>query len=41
YKLQLTDNIAITPGAFVILNPEHNDVNDTIFVGTFRTTFTF
>ncbi|MBD1807418.1 carbohydrate porin [Microcoleus sp. FACHB-SPT15] len=41
YRYRLTDNIAITPGAFVILNPEHNDANDTIFVGTFRTTFTF
>jgi len=26
---------------FVIFNPEHNDANDTIFVGTFLTTFTF
>lgn len=41
YKLQLTDNIAVTPGLLVILNPEHNDNNDTIYVGTFRTTFTF
>ncbi len=41
YRLQLTDNIAITPGVFVILNPEHNDDNDAIYVGTVRTTFTF
>lgn len=41
YKLQLTDNIAITPGAIVIFNPEHNNDNDTIYVGTVRTTFTF
>jgi len=41
YRLQLTDNIAITPGVLVILNPEHNDDNDTIYVGTVRTTFTF
>jgi hypothetical protein len=41
YRLQVTDNIAITPGLFVITNPEHNDNNDTIFVGTVRTTFKF
>lgn len=41
YRLQLTDNVAITPGVLVILNPEHNDANDTIYVGTLRTTFTF
>ncbi|MEI2581148.1 iron uptake porin [Scytonema sp. PRP1] len=41
YKLQLSDNIAVTPGVLVILNPEHNDNNDTIYVGTLRTTFTF
>ncbi len=41
YRYQLTDNISITPGLFVILNPEHNDANDTIYVGTVRTTFSF
>ncbi|BAY49799.1 carbohydrate-selective porin OprB [Scytonema sp. HK-05] len=41
YRLQVTDNIAITPGLFVITNPEHNDNNDSIFVGTIRTTFKF
>ncbi|OKH16156.1 hypothetical protein NIES592_00285 [Fischerella major NIES-592] len=41
YRLQVTDNIAITPGLFVITNPEHNDNNNTIFVGTIRTTFKF
>ncbi len=41
YRLQLNDNIAVTPGLLVILNPEHNDANDTIYVGTLRTTFTF
>ena len=41
YRLQLNENIAITPGLLVILNPEHNDANDTIYVGTLRTTFTF
>ncbi|GAB1538180.1 hypothetical protein NUACC21_08380 [Scytonema sp. NUACC21] len=41
YKLQITDNIAVTPGVLVIFNPEHNNDNDTIYVGTLRTTFTF
>jgi carbohydrate-selective porin OprB len=41
YKVQLNDNIAITPGLLVIFNPEHNDRNDTIYVGTVRTTFSF
>ncbi|HEY9850484.1 MAG TPA: iron uptake porin [Leptolyngbyaceae cyanobacterium] len=41
YRIQVNNNISITPGAFVILNPEHNDNNDAIYVGTLRTTFTF
>ncbi|GAA6623727.1 iron uptake porin [Scytonema sp. NUACC26] len=41
YRLQLNDNISITPGVIVIFNPEHNDRNDTEYVGTLRTTFTF
>ncbi len=41
YRYQLTDNIAITPGAFVIFNPEHNSDNDDIWVGTIRTVFSF
>ncbi|MCC5642482.1 iron uptake porin [Nostoc sp. CHAB 5824] len=41
YKLKLSDNIQVTPGVLVIFNPEHNDANDTEYVGTLRTTFTF
>ncbi|MBW4568952.1 MAG: iron uptake porin [Tolypothrix carrinoi HA7290-LM1] len=41
YRLQLNDNISVTPGLLVILSPEHNDRNDTIYVGTVRTTFSF
>lgn len=41
YRLQLTDNIAVTPGVIVIFNPEHSNDNEDIFVGTVRTTFTF
>jgi hypothetical protein len=41
YRYQINKNIAITPGIIVITNPEHNNNNDTIFVGTVRTTFRF
>jgi len=41
YRYRVTNNIDITPGLLVILNPEHNDNNDTIYVGTVRTTFRF
>ncbi|WP_404790691.1 iron uptake porin [Altericista sp. CCNU0014] len=41
YRFQVNDNISITPGAIAITNPEHNSNNDTIFVGTIRTTFQF
>lgn len=41
YRYRLTDNLYITPGFFVILNPEHNATNDPIFVGTIRKTFLF
>ncbi|MDJ0697053.1 iron uptake porin [Mastigocoleus sp. MO_188.B34] len=41
YKFQVNDKIAVTPGLLVIFNPEHNDNNDTIYVGTLRTTFKF
>ncbi|MBW4511328.1 MAG: iron uptake porin [Scytonematopsis contorta HA4267-MV1] len=41
YRFQLSDNISLTPGLFVITNPQHNDNNSTIFVGAVRTTFEF
>ncbi len=41
YRYKLNDKIAVTPGLAVIFNPEHNNANDTIFVGTVRTTFSF
>lgn len=41
YRYQITDNIAITPGFFLITNPEHNGDNDLIYVGTIRTSFVF
>ena len=41
YKYKVNKNIYITPGAYVILNPENNDNNDSIVVGAVRTTFKF
>jgi Carbohydrate-selective porin, OprB family/S-layer homology domain len=41
YRLQLNDNISVTPALLVIFNPEHNERNDTVYIGTLRTTFTF
>ena len=41
YKIKLSDNILITPGALLIINPENNDKNGKELVGTLRTTFTF
>ena len=41
YRYRLNDNIAITPGLFVLFNPENNNSNATQYVGTIRTTFTF
>ncbi len=41
YKMKLNDRIAVTPGLLVIFNPEHDNNNDTVYVGTLRTTFKF
>ncbi len=41
YRLQLNDNVSVTPALLVIFNPEHNAANNTEYIGTFRTTFTF
>jgi len=41
YRFQVNDFISVTPGVFVILNPEHNNRNDDIWVGLLRTTFSF
>jgi hypothetical protein len=41
YRFQFSDKVSITPGIIVIFNPEHNNDNDTVYVGTIRTTFTF
>ncbi|MGB3557766.1 MAG: iron uptake porin, partial [Geitlerinemataceae cyanobacterium] len=41
YRLNVTDNISIAPGAFLITNPEHDRDNENVFVGAIRTTFRF
>ncbi|MEH2442583.1 iron uptake porin [Nostoc sp.] len=41
YRFRVSDNISITPGAFVLFNPEGNSNNETTTVGVLRTTFTF
>jgi Carbohydrate-selective porin, OprB family/S-layer homology domain len=41
YKFKLTDNISVTPGVIWITNPNQDNDNDDIIIGTLRTTFTF
>lgn len=41
YQFPVNKNIQITPGAYVILNPEANSNNSAIWVGVIRTTFKF
>ncbi|MEM8780108.1 MAG: iron uptake porin, partial [Cyanobacteria bacterium P01_G01_bin.49] len=41
YKYPLNENILLTPGAYVVINPEGDEANNSIWVGVLRTTFTF
>ena len=41
YRYPVNDNIAITPGAYAVFNPDHSSDNDTVYVGVVRTTFKF
>ena len=41
YRFKASDNVFITPGFFFVTNPGHIADNDTIYVGTIRTTFRF
>ena len=41
YQYSLNDYIQITPGGYVLFNPNGNSDNDTIYVGTIRTIFRF
>lgn len=40
-NFRLTDNISLTPGLFVIFNPEGFSENRTVYTPVIRTTFTF
>ncbi|MDJ0846718.1 iron uptake porin [Crocosphaera sp.] len=41
YRIPLNENINITPGFWAIVNPEHNNFNETQWVGHIRTGFNF
>jgi hypothetical protein len=41
YKFPVSDNIEITPGAYVVFNANHDSNNDAVYVGALRTTFKF
>ncbi len=41
YRWLVNDNISVTPGVWVIFNPENNSINKTQYVGVLRTTFDF
>lgn len=41
YNFRVNDNISITPGFFIVTNPGNISDNNTIFVGTIRTTLRF
>jgi Carbohydrate-selective porin, OprB family/S-layer homology domain len=41
YYYPLTDNIALIPAVYAIINPNNFDTNPTVFVGNLRTQFSF
>jgi len=41
YRFQVNKYLQVTPGAFVVFNPNGQDTNDPIVVYTIRTTFAF
>ena len=41
YEYPITNNIKVIPGLIYITNPDHNNANGDIFVGTIRTIFNF
>ncbi len=41
YQYPINDNIAITPGIIVITDPDFDESNEALVIGTIRTTFTF
>ena len=41
YRFPISDNILITPGVFVVFDPDHDKDNEDVWVGILRTTFNF
>ena len=41
YQYNFNDNIQFTPGGYVLFNPNGDEDNDTLYVGTLRTIFRF
>ncbi|MBR8830896.1 MAG: hypothetical protein N5P05_000180 [Chroococcopsis gigantea SAG 12.99] len=41
YRLQINNNISLTPGFWLVINPENNSANATQWVGYLRTSFNF
>ncbi|MGD2183065.1 iron uptake porin [Lusitaniella coriacea] len=41
YQIKVSKHVQITPGIIVITNPGAQDLNDTLWIGTIRTTFKF
>ena len=41
FNYKINQNLSITPGGFVLFNPEGNENNDTTLLGVLRTTFAF
>ncbi len=41
YRIQLNDNISVTPGLIWLTAPNHDDRNPDAFIGVIRTSFTF
>ncbi|OUC15820.1 MAG: hypothetical protein B0A82_04995 [Alkalinema sp. CACIAM 70d] len=41
YQYPLNDRISVTPGLIWLTSPNHDNRNDSILIGTLRTTFTF
>jgi len=41
YVLPINENISLTPGFYIIFNPNNYAANNLIWVGAFRTTFSF
>jgi hypothetical protein len=41
YRFPVSDHITITPGFFVVFDPDHDSNNDDVWAGIIRTTFRF